>query len=67
MLFCHQYCRFAKADTKRLNNLLRAKGTTQKMYSTSYLFAEESFAARYPNKSYSEAANLEMLKFFEKF
>lgn len=56
-----------KADTKRLNNLLRAKGTMQEMYSTSYLFAEESFAARYPNKSYSEAANLEMLKFFEKF
>lgn len=56
-----------KADTKRLNNLLRAKGTMQEMYSTSYLFAEESFAARYPYKSYSEAANLEMLKFFEKF
>lgn len=28
-------------------------------------FTKESFAARYPGKPYSEAANLEMLKFFE--
>ena len=54
-----------KADTKRMSSLLRAKGTEQDMYSASHLFVEESFAARYPNKPYSEAANLAMLKFFE--
>ena len=54
-----------RGDIKRMSGFLRAKGTKQDMYSTSYLFAKESFAARYPNKPYSEAANLAMLKFFE--
>lgn len=34
-------------------------------YITHTPFTKESFAARYPGKPYSEAANLEMLKFFE--
>ena len=55
-----------RGDTKRMSSFLRAKGTKQDMYSTSYLFTKENFAARYPNKPYSEAANLAMLKFFEK-
>lgn len=55
-----------KKDTKRFSNLLVHKRIKCKMYITHTPFTKESFAARYPGKPYSEAANLEMLKFFEK-
>lgn len=55
-----------KKDTKRFSNLLAHKRIKCKTYITHTPFTKESFAARYPEKPYSEAANLEMLKFFEK-
>ena len=54
-----------KKDTKRFSNLLVHKRIKCKVYITHTPFTKESFAARYPNKPYSETANLEMLKFFE--